>query len=325
METTQLIKGIHHVTAIAADPQQNVDFYVGLLGLRMVKKTVNFDAPDVYHFYYGDETGNAGSILTFFPFGAGSQKGRHGKGQAATTAFSIPTAALDYWLKRFDQYGILYKAPQQRFNEVVVYFEDPDGLGLELIANDTDFRPGFTYGHIPLEYSIRGFWGVELWETSYERTEALLANSLNYEFIAETGPRRRYAAKGNAGAGQYVDIVWDSNNRWGLGGAGTVHHIAFDTPTDASQLEVREAVMSAGFMPTNVLDRQYFHSIYFREPGGVLFEVATTPPGFLLDEEKAKLGQALKLPPWQERNREKIEQLLQPISIEAVYKKYGID
>lgn len=324
METNNLINGIHHVTAIAADPQQNVDFYVGLLGLRLVKKTVNFDAPDVYHLYYGDETGNAGSILTFFPFGKGSQKGRHGKGQAATTSFSIPMAAIDFWTKRFDQYGILYKNPQQRFNEVFIYFEDPDGLGLELVANNVDMRPGFTYGHIPLEYSIRGFWNIEIWETSYERTEALLANSLNYEFVAESGARRRYAPKG-APEGQFVDIVWDSNNRWGMNGAGTVHHVAFDTPTDSSQLEVREAVLSAGFMPTHVLDRQYFHSIYFREPGGVLFEVATTPPGFLLDEEKAKLGEALKLPPWQERNRAQIEQLLQPISLEAVYQKYNIN
>lgn len=320
---TNLITGIHHVTAIAADPQQNLDFYVGLLGLRLVKKTVNFDAPDVYHLYYGDETGSAGSILTFFPFGKSMTKGRHGKGQAATTSFSIPMVALDYWMKRFDQYSILYKAPQQRFNEVFIYFEDPDGLGLELVANDADPRPGFTLGHIPLEYSIRGFWNIEMWENSYERTEALLANSLNYEFVAEAGVRRRYAPK-DGREGQYVDIVWDSNNPRALNGAGTVHHIAFDTPTDNSQLEVREAVLSAGFMPTHVLDRQYFHSIYFREPGGVLFEVATTPPGFMLDEDKTKLGEALKLPPWQETNRNKIEPLLQPISLEAVYQKYNI-
>jgi glyoxalase family protein len=319
---TPLITGIHHITAMASDPQKNLDFYAGLLGLRLVKKTVNFDAPDVYHLYYGDETGLPGSILTFFPFGNSPYRGRQGNGQAATTSFSIPMTALDYWMQRFDRYGIAYKQPQSRFNEAVIYFEDPDGLGLELIANETDQRVPFTYGHIPAEYAIRGFWGTELWEKTYERTEGLLTQWMDYQFVGESGVRRRYAPAGDQQAGKYVDILWNSVQHQGLGGIGTVHHIAFDTPNDESQLAVRETLLSAGLMPTHVLDRQYFQSIYFHEPGGVLFEVATTPPGFVRDEAVENLGSALKLPSWQEPNRSSIEAGLQPISLEKALALY---
>jgi glyoxalase family protein len=319
---TPLINGLHHITAMASDAQQNLDFYVGILGLRLVKKTINFDAPDVYHLYYGDETGAAGSIMTFFPFGTSPFRGRHGNGQAATTSFSIPSTALDYWMKRFERYNILYKPAQTRFNETVIYFEDPDGLGLELIANDVDTRVPYTYGHIPAEHAIRGFWGSELWETTYERTEAMLNGYLGYEFVGEAGVRRRYAPVGQIEPGKFVDILWDSTKRYGQGGIGTVHHIAFDTPSDDSQQEVRELLLSKGYSPTPVLDRQYFHSIYFREPGGVLFEIATTPPGFVFDESVAELGSGLKLPPWQEKHRPEIEAHLAPISLEATLAKY---
>ncbi|PHN01661.1 VOC family protein [Flavilitoribacter nigricans] len=309
----QLIKGLHHVTAMASSPQQNVDFYVGVLGLRLVKKTVNFDAPDVYHLYYGDETGNPGSILTFFPF-RNIRPGAHGLGQAATTTFSIPKSAIDYWLKRFEHLQVSHKPPQERFDEVVIYFEDWDGLGLELIANDRDQRAPFTYGHIPLEHSIRGFYSVELWESTYERTESLLVK-LDHQFVRESGPRRRYSTHEKGEPGKIIDIVWDAQKQYGMDGSGTVHHIAFDTPSDADQLAVREKLLTSGVRTTQVLDRQYFHSIYFREPGGVLFEVATTPPGFLYDEDKANLGESLKLPPWEEHRREYIENLLQPITL----------
>lgn len=308
-----LITGLHHVTAMASSPQRNVDFYAGVLGLRLVKKTINFDAPDVYHLYYGDETGNPGSIMTFFPF-KGIQPGRHGKGQAATTTFSIPKESVDYWVKRLDHFKIKHKEPQERFDEVVIYFEDWDGLGLELIANDKDNREPFTYGHIPIEHAIRGFYSVELWESTYEKTESLLVNQLDHEFIAEAGPRRRYAAPG-AQPGQFIDIVWDAENPFGFDGSGTVHHIAFDTKSDEEQLKIREKVYAAGMRPTPVIDRQYFHSIYFREPGGVLFEVATTPPGFTYDEEVEHLGETLKLPAWEEHRREYIEKLLEPILV----------
>ncbi|MEL6674629.1 MAG: ring-cleaving dioxygenase [Bacteroidota bacterium] len=307
------INGLHHVTAMASSPQKNVDFYVGILGLRLVKKTVNFDAPDVYHLYYGDESGNPGSILTFFPF-HNIQPGKHGLGQAATTSFSVPAASLDYWLKRFAHFKVNHKPPQERWGEAVVYFEDWDGLGLELVANDRDERAPFSYGQIPLEHAIRGFFGVELWENTYEHTEALMANHLEYNFIQEAGPRRRYAP-GEGQPGQYVDIVWGTQSQVGRGGSGTVHHIAFDTPSDESQVALQERLHTAGYFPTQVLDRQYFHSIYFREPGGVLFEVATTPPGFLYDEPVEHLGESLKLPPWQEHRRDYIEQLLTPIEL----------
>ena len=230
--------------------------------------------------------------------------------------------ALDYWMQRFERYGIAYKQPQARFDEAVIYFEDPDGLGLELIANTMDTRQPFTYGHIPAEYAIRGFWGTELWEKTYERTEGLLTQQMDYQFVGESGVRRRYAPQGAAQVGKFVDILWNSVQYHGVGGIGTVHHIAFDTPSDESQLEVRETLLSAGLMPTHVLDRQYFHSIYFHEPGGVLFEVATTPPGFTRDETVADLGTALKLPNWQEPKRSSIEAGLQPISLEKALAHY---
>ena len=310
----QLITGLHHVTAMAGTPQQNVDFYAGILGLRLVKKTVNFDAPDVYHLYYGDETGLPGSIMTFFPF-RNIRPGTAGLGQAAVTTFSIPKGSVDYWVKRFVQFGVKHEPPQLRFDETVVRFEDMDGLGLELVANDRDERAPFTYGNIPLEHAIRGFYSIELWESAYERTESLLANQLGHQFVAESGTRRRYSTGAQGKPGQVIDIVWDSKKPYGFGGSGTVHHIAFDTPSDEGQLAVREKLLSAGFHATPVLDRQYFHSIYFREPGGVLFEVATTPPGFLYDESQEHLGESLKLPPWEEHRRDYIERLLEPITL----------
>ncbi|MEM6630203.1 MAG: VOC family protein [Bacteroidota bacterium] len=308
------ISGLHHVTAIAGDPQKNVDFYAGVLGLRLVKRTINFDAPDVYHLYYGDETGSPGSIMTFFPYGSDIRQGRHGLGQTATTTFSIPQNSIDYWIKRLDHFQVSHKEPQERMEEVVIYLEDPDGLGIELVANSFDTRPPFSYGHIPLEFAIRGFFNVELWEPSYELTEALLVNQLGYTFLSESGSRRRYASEDPV-AGQFVDIVWDAQKQRGAGGKGTVHHIAFNTQSDETQLELREKLLSAGYSPTQVLDRQYFHSIYFREPGGVLFEVATTGPGFLYDEDRKKLGEGLKLPPWEENRRKFIEDLLAPITL----------
>lgn len=312
----QLIRGLHHVTAIASGPQQNIDFYTGILGLRLVKKTVNFDAPDVYHFYYGDETGSPGTIMTFFPF-PNIRPGHHGIGQAATTTFSIPKTALDYWLQRLAHFEIKHKPPQERFDEVVIYFEDWDGLGLELIANDADDRRPFTYGQIPRQHAIRGFYSVELWENTYERTEALLVNQLDHRFVAEAGARRRYIAGNSARPGQIIDIMWNVHKQFGINGSGTVHHIAFETPTGETQLEIREKLSSAGHHPTQVLDRQYFHSIYFREPGGILFEVATTSPGFLVDEDQENLGNSLRLPSWEESRRARIEPLLKPVTINA--------
>jgi glyoxalase family protein len=309
----QLITGIHHVTAIAAGAQKNIDFYSGILGLRMVKKTVNFDAPGVYHFYYGDETGHPGSILTFFPY-EGLAHGRHGKGMLNTTTFSLPMASMDYWLERLKRFNITYKQPQERFEgEAVVYFEDADGLGLELVFNDKDTRSGFTYGHIPPEHAIRGFYNVEIWEEGYERTAGLLTEQLDHKLIAEKGNRFRFAA--TDAPGNYVDILCSPDSLKGLAGSGTVHHIAFSTPNAATQQDVRLKIVKRMLNPTPVLDRNYFTSIYFREPGGVLFEVATAGPGFTVDESKEHLGEALKLPPQFEPERADIEKKVAPVTL----------
>jgi glyoxalase family protein len=301
----QLITGIHHVTAIASGSQENIDFYAGILGLRLVKRTVNFDAPGVYHFYYGDEQGNPGSILTFFPY-AGLAGGRQGKGMLNTTTFSVASSSLTYWLERLKQFNINYKEPKERFDgELVVYFEDPDGLGLELVFNDKDERKGFTYGHIPASHALKGLYNTEIWEEGYERTAGLLTEQLDHQLIAEKGNRFRFAATDKPG--NYIDIICSPDSLKGLAGSGTVHHIAFATPNAASQAEVRTRIVKRMLNPTPVLNRNYFTSIYFREPGGVLFEVATSGPGFAIDEEEAHLGEALKLPPQFEEDRTTLE------------------
>lgn len=309
---TKLVTGIHHITAIASDAQENVNFYSGILGLRLVKKTINFDAPDVYHLYFGNEKGLPGTILTFFPF-PDIAKGRKGKGQLTVTSFSIPENSMDYWLKRLDKFQIAYRGPQQRFDELVVSFEDQDGLGLELVANKKDERVGFTYGNIPLEHAIKGFFGMTLSEECFEKTAGLLVGQMDHTLITEKGNRFRYSASGKAG--DFVDILCNPDALKGLGGCGTVHHVAFATASKATQLEARDRLLKFGLNVTPVLDREYFHSIYFREPGGVLFEIATVPPGFAVDEPLEHLGESLKLPPWEEQNRQRIENELPPIQI----------
>jgi glyoxalase family protein len=307
-----LVTGIHHVTAIASDAQKNIDFYTGFLGLHLVKKTVNFDAPEVYHFYYGDEEGNPGSILTFFPY-SGLINGRHGKGMLNTTTFSVPVSSINYWLQRFKKFNVEYKEPIERFDgETVVYFEDIDGLGLELVFNDKDKRPGYFNGNIPLENSIKGFYNVEIWEEGYERTAGLLTEQMDHKLIAENGNRFRFAATDSPG--NYIDILCSPDSLKGHAGSGTVHHIAFATPDKETQLEVRMKIVKRMLNPTPVLDRNYFTSIYFREPGGVLFEVATSGPGFAIDEPKEHLGEALKLPSQFEPRRKELENILPPIT-----------
>jgi glyoxalase family protein len=307
----KLITGIHHVTALADDPQLNLDFYCGILGVRMVKRTVNFDAPEVYHFYYGDAKGLPGSILTFFPY-QGITRGRRGKGMLNTTAFSVPEGSLDFWTQRLKRFGIKSDKPKEyKGGETGVYFEDHDGMGLELVFNDKDQRPGFTYGHIPVEHSIKGFYRVEIWLNDLDNTSSLLMEQLNHQLLAEGAGYRRLAATDSPA--HYVDLIANPNIPRGLGGGGTVHHIAFSTPTEETQIMARERIADAGFNPTPVIDRQYFKSIYFREPGGVLFEVATAGPGFLIDEREEQLGEALKLPSRYESRREIIEKAVSPI------------
>lgn len=307
----KLITGIHHITAIAGGTQENIDFYSGILGLRLVKKTVNFDAPEVYHFYYGDEWGNPGSILTFFPYN-GLPHGRQGKGMVNTISFSVAVTSRNYWLERLKRFDINHKAPQDRFeSESVVYFEDKDGLGLELVFNEMDRREGISRGPVPPEHSVKGFYGAEIWEEGYERTAGLLTTQLDHTLIAESGNRFRFATDDMPG--HYIDILCTPDSLKGLSGGGTVHHIAFATPDAESQVKVREKVVRRMLNPTPVVDRDYFTSVYFREPGGVLFEIATSGPGFTIDEEIDHLGEALKLPVQFEPYRSNIEKILQPV------------
>ena len=308
----QLITGIHHITALADNPQKNLDFYAGLLGLRLVKKTVNFDAPEVYHFYFGNETGDPGTILTFFPY-EGIPRGRHGIGMLNTTTFSVPFNSLPYWKDRLKKFNINFKEAQERFNEVVIYFEDPDGLGLEFVFNDKDMRSSFTFGHIPAEHSIKGFYNAEIWAEGYERTAGLLTEQMDHKLIAEKGNRFRFAA--TDAPGNYIDILSIPESLRGLGGGGTVHHIAFSTPNTTTQEEARRKIAERMLNPTPVLDRQYFKSVYFREPGGILFEIATAEPGFTVDETKENLGKELKLPPQYEIYRNYIEKNVTPVQL----------
>lgn len=310
----KLITGLHHITALASDGQKTCDFYAGILGLRMVKKTVNQDATEVYHLYYGNERGSPGTIMTFFPY-PGIPKGRKGKGQLTVTSFSVPINSIDYWTNRLSKFQIKYEEPQQRFeDEQFIYFEDKDGLGLELVFNDKDQRPGFTYGHIPLEYAIKGFYGIALCEEGYERTAGLLTAQMDHTLIAQQGNRFRYSASHLPG--DFVDVLCSPESTQGQAGAGTIHHVAFATDTETSQVQAREKLLKAGLNVTPVIDRQYFHSIYFREPGGVLFEIATVLPGFTVDEPLEHLGESLKLPPWEEHNRKMIEAALPPVKLD---------
>jgi len=310
----KLVTGLHHVTALSADPQKNLDFYAGILGLRLVKKTINYDAPEVYHLYYANEEGTPGTILTFFPY-IGIPKGRKGKGQLTVTSFSIPENGIDYWLKRLNKFHVKHEGPQRRFDdEVFIYLEDHEGLGLELVANKKDKRHGFTYGNVPSEFAIKGFYGITLSEECYEKTAGLLVGQMDHVLIAEKGNRFRYSASDQNYS--FVDILCSPDALQGLGGHGTVHHVAFATANDKTQLEARAKLVKFGLNVTPVLDRQYFHSIYFREPGGVLFEIATLPPGFAIDETKEHLGESLRLPSWEERNRSLIEKYLTPIRLD---------
>ena len=303
--------GIHHVTAISGGPQRNVDFYAGVLGTRLVKKTVNFDDPGTYHLYYGDGDAAPGTIMTFFPW-EGASKGRTGSGQVITTAYSIPATSLGYWTERLVENGVRFEKPRDRFGETVLAFEDPDGLRLEIVAAE-DTREGYD-GPTPAEHSIRGFHHAALAARNAERTINLMTEHLGFRQVDEAENRTRLAA-GDGGPGNVVDVMDATGFPRGNTGVGTVHHIAFRVPDEEAQLAVREEVAGLGYDVTPVLDRNYFRSIYFREPGGVLFEVATDPPGFAADEDPAHLGEELRLPPWLETRRSEIEDVLTPLRV----------
>lgn len=311
---TSKIPGIHHVTAIAGDPQRNLDFYTGVLGLRLVKLTVNYDDPHTYHLYFADDEGSPGTILTFFPW-PGAPRGRPGTGQATVTSFSVPDGALGFWTERLKSRGIPFDGPASRFEEEFVRFADPDGLALELVAHAKG-ETGETrdYGPVPAGFAVRGFFGVTLSEEGYERTSALLTGTLGFRVAAETGNRFRYEAEA-IGAGAVVDVLCLPYGQRGHVAAGTVHHVAWRTPSAREQVEWRKRLVGAGYDVTPVIDRLYFRSIYFREPGGVLFEIATDPPGFSVDEPADRLGSRLMLPARLESRRPELEKVLPPLRL----------
>ena len=311
------VQGIHHITAFASDPQANADFYRHVLGQRLVKTTVNFDDPGTYHLYYGDYTGSPGTIMTFFPW-PDAQRGRRGSGEIAAVAYSIAPESVDFWRQHLARHGIAVSETAPRFGETVLAFDDPDGLPVELITRSTPPPiQVWADGPIPAEHALRGFHSVTLWVDYAAPSAALLTDILGYAPAGQAGQRQRFSSSSGA-AGMTVDVVEHRDLPRGMLGAGSVHHMAFRAHTDAEQTEYRQRIAAAGHGVTPVRDRQYFHSIYFREPGGVLFEIATDPPGFLIDEPVAQLGTGLKLPPWLEPQRLLIEQTLPAFTLTPV-------
>lgn len=307
---TAHVAGLHHLTAIATDAQANIDFYAGLLGLRLVKQTVNFDDPSAYHLYYGDASGTPGTIITFF-YWPGAAHGRIGAGQSTAIVFSAPSASLAFWQDRLARHGV--KAERRtRFGEEVLALADPDGIPVELVAVENDARPGWTGAGIPVEHALRGMHTAELTVRFPQQTEDLLTGPMNYRLVRRESRRARFEA-GPGGSGRYVDVIEAPTALRGLGGAGTIHHIAYRVATDEAELEMQTRLYDAGFGVSDVRDRDYFHSIYYREHGGVLFEIATDVPGFAVDEPAASLGAALKLPKQFQAHRGEIEAALPPL------------
>ncbi len=311
---THPIIGIHHITAMASDAQRNVDFYVSVLGLRLVKRSINQDAPDVYHLYYGDEIGSPGTAMTFFPFGRAA-RGTRGHGEVSRVAFAVPPASLSYWLERLSSLGIAADGPHERFGETVIAFPDPDGLLIELVFTERQsLRAPWKHGPVPVEHAVKAFHGVTMNLADAAPSVAVLQDILGAVFIAQEGNRHRYmiGVEEHAAA---IDLFIDPALPRARQSAGSVHHIAWRVTDDASEEHWRSTVSRHGLAPTEIIDRFYFHSIYFHEPGGILYEIATDNPGFTVDEPLEKLGSALVLPPWYEPHRSAIERLLPPIQL----------
>lgn len=305
--------GIHHITAFVRDAQQNADFYAGILGLRLVKKTINFDVPEVYHLYFGDEHGSPGTIITFFPWATG-RKGRIGGGQVGVTTYAVPAGSLGFWEQRLADYRIPV-TKVTRISESYLSFADYDGLRIELVEREAGALSTWSFGGVPAEYAIKGFGGAVLYSMNPDKTADTLTRTLGLEQIAEGDGYIRF--RSSADIGNIIDLKTTPVPQGG-GGTGTVHHIAWRAKDDAEQLQWGRTVQSHGYQPTPVQDRQYFNAIYFREEGGILFEIATDPPGFARDEEPDKLGQKLMLPAWFEPNRAVIEAKLSPFEIREV-------
>lgn len=311
---THRLLGLHHVTATVDDAQEDLDFCLDGLGLRLVKRTVNFDNHNVYHFYYGDERGSPGTIWTTFPYrGWSVPAGRKGAGQVTVTSFSVPTGSLDFWMAHLTRHRVIAAATGPRFSENVLAFEDPSGLGFELVESAADPRPPWAQGSVGADAAIRGLHSVTMLIPDPAGTLALMTGILGFSVIGEEPGRTRLVV-GGSGPGHVVDIAHGADPGPAMNGLGTVHHVAFAIGSPEEQLALREDLLGHGIRVTEVRDRQYFQSIYFRTPGGVLFEVATMAPGFAVDEPAESLGQRLKLPPWEEGNRPAIERGLPPVT-----------
>ena len=308
-----VISGIHHITAIAGDPQQNIDFYTGVLGLRLVKVTVNFDDPEAYHFYYGDGHGRPGTILTFFSW-SGARRGWQGNGQVTAASFAVPEDSLSFWMERLSANAIASEKQPERFGQPLLFFTDPDGLYLELIETPAvESSHAWEGGGVPPEFAIHGFHSATLSEREYEPTTGLLTETMGFHLLGHEHNRFRYEPVSHAAGGRFIDVVHANAAPEGRVAVGTIHHIAFRTPDDAQQNEWLAEIGHLGYNISPVMDRIYFHSIYYREPGGILFEIATDSPGFAIDEPVEQLGGALQLPPWLETQRPRIEAALPPI------------
>ncbi len=306
-----LIKGLHHVTATVSDAQADLDFYVGLLGQRLVKKTVNFDNPGVYHFYYGNEAGEPGTIMTTFPYGGlGVREGAVGAGQVDVTSFSVPASAMEFWRARLRAAELEFVDTPSPFGEETLSFDDPSGLHIRLVGTTDDARDPWVRPDIPAAQAIRGIHSVAMPVRVPGRTVELLTAMMDATEVGEAEGLQRFAIGGVARPGAIVEVEDAGAAPTGLNGLGTVHHVAFAVATPEDQLRMQRELRKMGLNVTDVMDRQYFTSIYFREPNGVLYEIATLPPGFAIDEPLAELGQALKLPPWEEQRRAMIEGLL---------------
>lgn len=303
------LTGLHHVTAIASDPQRNLDFYVGVLGLRLVKRTINFDDPGSYHFYFGDETGSPGTILTFFLW-PHARRGVRGVGEVEATAFTIPADSLGYWQDRLKSHGVSSDRTT-RFGEEVLRFTDPDGMLIEFIGAGSGVAAGNAAAS---QHALRGLHGITAAVRSMEPTAQLLTKTFGYRLTAEEGNRHRYSVE-TGGVGRHVDLLRRPDEGPGRSGAGTIHHVAFRVPDENAQIAARRTLVSLGYGVSPVTDRAYFRSIYFREPGGILFEEATDGPGFTTDETPETLGSALQLPSWMKSSRSRIETLLPAIRV----------
>lgn len=319
----RILCGLHHVTAITADAQSNIDFYCNILGLRLVKLTVNFDDPASYHLYYGDEFGSPGTVLTFFAW-PGAARGRVGPPQVTATAFSVCAEAIDYWRNRFAAHNIEAALKANRFGERVLAVLDPDSMAVELVGvnqpPDSTAVP-WRSGPVPVDHAIRGLHSVTICERRKQSTVELLADVMGYQPVAQEDNRFRFrAGTDDHGPGAVIDVLQESEIRHGTLGAGVVHHVAFRTPDDAQHLSWHQSIAGLGIHVSPVMDRQYFHSIYFREPGGVLFEIATSNPGFTADQPAEELGRKLMLPPWLEPRRLEIERGLPRLRLPDVGK-----